>query len=73
MSEQLYVADEERDAILDRLVSSPENKVFELLSISRFVLTAKARIPNGHLLALAFFYATSVHQCIGTWECTSLL
>lgn len=71
MSEQVYVPDDERDAILDRLASQPENKVLFLCSHSRCVSTAKARTPSGLPLVLAFSFVTSAHQCIGTWACTS--
>ena len=65
MSDQ-YVADDERDAILDRLLTLPDNKVSLILPFLtqsfpyRFVLTVKARIPSGHPQTLESFFVTNV-------------
>lgn len=67
------MADDERDAILDRLLQIPENKVninYQYIISNRFALIARARIQNGHLLTLESFCVTSVLQCIETSEFT---
>lgn len=72
MSDQ-YVADDERDAILDRLLNIPDNKVTPSgLSFGRCASTARARTQSGHPLTSASFSATSAPQYIETWESTSL-
>lgn len=45
-----YAPDDERDALFNRLMQIPENKVqyFFIIIYERSVLIVKARIQNGH-------------------------
>lgn len=72
MSDQ-YVPDEERDAILDKLLQNPDNKVtLPLLKLlSRFALTVRVRIRSGRLQTLEFSCVTSAPQSTETSEYTS--
>ena len=49
MSEQVYVPDDERDAILDRLASQPENKVLSLFIIADMFWLQKQEPQVGFL------------------------
>lgn len=71
MSDQ-YVADDERDAILDRLLTIPENKVSLPHSVKpslRCVSTARARTPSGRRATSASSCVTSALPTIGITEC----
>jgi hypothetical protein len=74
--------DEERDAVLDRLLTSPDNKVGECqispmnIYISynyRSALTAKVKIRSGPHPILVFSFVTIAHPYIEIWEFISLL
>ena len=62
------MADNERDAILDKLLQLPENKVSSSLICSN-ALTAKARIQSGHHQVLAYSYAMNAHLLTEIMAC----
>jgi hypothetical protein len=74
--------DEERDAVLDRLLTSPDNKVGEcqispmniyILTNNRSALTVRVKTRSGPHPILVFSYVTIAHHSIEIWEFISLL
>ena len=63
-----WVDDDIRDQIIDKLLTQPENKVtnpYTLLSLCRFVLTARARTQSGAPQASEYSCATHALRFIG--------
>ena len=70
-----YIPDDQRDVVIQKLLTIPDNKVsyFQSPHYYRFASIALRKTQNGALHLLEFFFATNVPETTEEWECTSPL
>ena len=64
-----YVPDDQRDVVIQKLLTIPDNKVSSPLFpyVCRYASTALPRTPNGAVCLLEFSFATNVPETTEEW------